>query len=70
MDRGSREEFLTGFVTLAVSLRPELHRYCSRLMGSVVDGEDVVQDLCSNPRCSRPVVQDSAAATLVLPDCP
>ena len=29
---------------LAEELRPELHRYCSRLMGSVIDGEDVVQD--------------------------
>ncbi len=25
-------------------LRPDLHRYCARLMGSVLDGEDVVQD--------------------------
>ena len=25
-------------------LRPRLHRYCARLTGSVVDGEDVVQD--------------------------
>ncbi len=25
-------------------LRPELHRYCARLMGSVVEGEDLVQD--------------------------
>ena len=25
-------------------LRPELHRYCARLTGSIVDGEDVVQD--------------------------
>jgi RNA polymerase sigma-70 factor (ECF subfamily) len=29
---------------LAEELRPELHRYCARLMGSVIDGEDVVQD--------------------------
>ena len=29
---------------LADKLRPELHRYCARLMGSVIDGEDVVQD--------------------------
>jgi RNA polymerase sigma-70 factor (ECF subfamily) len=28
----------------AAALRPELHRYCARLMGSVIDGEDVVQD--------------------------
>jgi RNA polymerase sigma factor (sigma-70 family) len=29
---------------LAGELRPQLHRYCARLMGSVIDGEDVVQD--------------------------
>lgn len=29
---------------MASALRPELHRYCARLMGSVIDGEDVVQD--------------------------
>ena len=28
----------------AGELRPELHRYSARLMGSVIDGEDVVQD--------------------------
>jgi RNA polymerase sigma factor (sigma-70 family) len=28
----------------AGELRPDLHRYCARLMGSVIDGEDVVQD--------------------------
>ena len=26
------------------SLRPELHRYCARLTGSVIEGEDLVQD--------------------------
>jgi RNA polymerase sigma factor (sigma-70 family) len=31
-------------LALADVLRPELHRYCARLMGSVIDGEDVVQD--------------------------
>ncbi|HBD37690.1 MAG TPA: RNA polymerase subunit sigma-70, partial [Cupriavidus sp.] len=31
-------------IALAEELRPELHRYCSRLMGSVIEGEDVVQD--------------------------
>jgi RNA polymerase sigma factor (sigma-70 family) len=32
------------FLALAGELRPELHRYCARLMGSVIEGEDVVQD--------------------------
>ena len=31
-------------LALAYELRPELHRYCARLMSSVFDGEDVVQD--------------------------
>jgi RNA polymerase sigma factor (sigma-70 family) len=31
-------------LALASELRPELHRYCARLLGSVIDGEDVVQD--------------------------
>ena len=31
-------------LALAGKLRPDLHRYCARLMGSVIDGEDVVQD--------------------------
>ncbi len=25
-------------------IRPDLHRYCTRLTGSVIDGEDIVQD--------------------------
>lgn len=40
MERDRQE----GLLALAAALRPELHRYCSRLMGSVIDGEDVVQD--------------------------
>jgi RNA polymerase sigma factor (sigma-70 family) len=32
------------FLALVGDLRPELHRYCARLTGSVIDGEDVVQD--------------------------
>jgi RNA polymerase sigma-70 factor (ECF subfamily) len=29
---------------LLVAMRPRLHRYCARMVGSVVDGEDVLQD--------------------------
>jgi RNA polymerase sigma-70 factor (ECF subfamily) len=32
------------FLTLVAKLRPDLHRYCARMVGSVIDGEDVVQD--------------------------
>jgi RNA polymerase sigma-70 factor (ECF subfamily) len=31
------------FDRLFASLRPKLHRYCARMTGSVIDGEDVVQ---------------------------
>jgi RNA polymerase sigma-70 factor (ECF subfamily) len=40
LERDRRAQLLA----LAEELRPELHRYCARLMGSVIDGEDVVQD--------------------------
>src|ERR1700733_12510847 len=32
------------FGQLMTALRPRLHRYCSRMVGSAIDGEDVVQD--------------------------
>src|SRR6202142_1626089 len=32
------------FEQLVGELRPRLHRYCARMTGSVVDGEDIVQD--------------------------
>jgi len=32
------------FLALVERLRPDLHRYCARMVGSVIDGEDVVQD--------------------------
>jgi RNA polymerase sigma factor (sigma-70 family) len=36
----AREQFLA----LVAEVRPELHRYCARLTGSVIEGEDIVQD--------------------------
>src|SRR5262245_63082572 len=32
------------FERLLVTLRPKLHRYCARMVGSVIEAEDVVQD--------------------------
>src|SRR4030095_1781812 len=32
------------FLETISHLRPRLHRYCARMVGSVLDGEDVVQD--------------------------
>jgi len=33
-----------GFEEIAEALRPKLHRYCARMAGSAIDGEDIVQD--------------------------
>jgi RNA polymerase sigma-70 factor (ECF subfamily) len=35
---------VTDIDALLVALRPKLHRYCARMTGSVIDGEDVLQD--------------------------
>ena len=32
------------FAQMTAELRPRLHRYCARMLGSAIDGEDVVQD--------------------------
>jgi RNA polymerase sigma-70 factor (ECF subfamily) len=33
-----------GFDGLLAGMRPRLHRYCARMVGSAIDGEDVLQD--------------------------
>src|SRR5438094_9272122 len=33
-----------GFEQLLAEFRPKLHRYCARMTGSVIDGEDVLQE--------------------------
>jgi RNA polymerase sigma-70 factor (ECF subfamily) len=48
MDESTALETLSAaraeFEKLIAQIRPELHRYCARMTGSVVDGEDVLQD--------------------------
>src|SRR5216683_3557352 len=41
---GPFEARYLAFLETLAHLRPSLHRYCSRMTGSVLDGEDVVQD--------------------------
>src|SRR5499426_2295354 len=41
---GPFEERYKAFLETISQLRPRLHRYCARMTGSVVDGEDVVQE--------------------------
>ncbi|MGH9353355.1 MAG: sigma-70 family RNA polymerase sigma factor [Terriglobia bacterium] len=41
---GPFEARYLAFLEAAAQLRPSLHRYCARMVGSVMDGEDVVQE--------------------------
>jgi DNA-directed RNA polymerase specialized sigma24 family protein len=41
---GPFEDRYLAFLETITQVRPRLHRYCSRMTGSVLDGEDVVQD--------------------------
>ena len=41
---GAFEARYLAFLETIAQLRPRLHRYCSRMTGSVLDGEDLVQD--------------------------
>src|SRR5438270_2541544 len=42
--KGKVEPRYLAFLEAVTSLRPRLHRYCARMTGSVLDGEDVVQE--------------------------
>jgi RNA polymerase sigma-70 factor (ECF subfamily) len=44
------------FEALVQDIRPELHRYCARMIGSVVDGEDVVQEALAKAFYSLPTI--------------
>jgi RNA polymerase sigma-70 factor (ECF subfamily) len=39
-----RAEPTSDFERLTNTIRPKLHRYCARMAGSSIDGEDIVQD--------------------------
>src|SRR5436190_4041332 len=42
--KGSLRDARARFAALVESIRPDLHRYCSRMTGSALDGEDIVQE--------------------------
>ena len=42
--RGRFEARYLAFLETISHMRPQLHRYCARMVGSVLDGEDVAQD--------------------------
>ncbi len=46
------------FDTLLAGMRPKLHRYCARMTGSAVDGEDVVQEALIKAVAARPALPE------------
>lgn len=45
------------FLELVAEIRPELHRYCARMVGSITDGEDVVQDALARAYYALPEME-------------
>jgi RNA polymerase sigma factor (sigma-70 family) len=49
------------FLELVADLRPELHRYCARMTGSVADGEDIVQETLARAYYLLPEMEEVPA---------
>jgi RNA polymerase sigma-70 factor, ECF subfamily len=43
-EAGLFEPQRTAFIESIAGLRPRMHRYCARITGSALDGEDVMQE--------------------------
>jgi RNA polymerase sigma factor (sigma-70 family) len=54
----AQEESRRQFLALVDELRPDLHRYCARMTGSVADGEDVVQDTLARAYYQLPELRE------------
>jgi hypothetical protein len=56
---GPFEARYLAFLETLTNLRPSLHRYCARMTGSVMDGEDVVQEALFEAYRKRDKFDDS-----------
>jgi RNA polymerase sigma-70 factor, ECF subfamily len=61
--RGLFGDRYRAFLETVMQLRPRLHRYCSRMTGSVMDGEDVVQEALFEAYRKLDQYDDSRALT-------
>ena len=46
------------FLEEMAGIRPQLHRFCSRMGGSLLDGEDIVQDVLVQAFYKLPTLED------------
>ncbi|WP_199111031.1 sigma-70 family RNA polymerase sigma factor [Collimonas sp. PA-H2] len=51
--QAAMDDVAQDFEKLLGEMRPKLHRYCARMTGSVVDGEDIVQDALAKAFAAR-----------------
>ena len=51
------------FLETIAQVRPRLHRYCARMLGSVMDGEDLVQDVLFQAYRKLDTYDDSRSLT-------
>ena len=58
-DGGKFDARYLAFLETISQLRPQLHRYCARMTGSITDGEDVVQDALFRAYRSLDMYDDS-----------
>jgi RNA polymerase sigma-70 factor, ECF subfamily len=54
MNSAPEDSAAAQFDALLLAVRPKLHRYCARMVGSVIDGEDVLQDALIKAVEARP----------------
>ena len=47
------------FVAAAAAVRPRLHRFCARMCGSSLDGEDLVQETLAEAFYNLPALKDA-----------
>jgi RNA polymerase sigma-70 factor, ECF subfamily len=62
------DESRADFERLIGELRPKLHRYCARMTGSVIDGEDVVQEALAKAVEARATNDPGAGAAIERPE--
>ena len=62
-DAGKFDARYRAFLETISQLRPQLHRYCARMTGSITDGEDVVQDALFRAYRSLDTFDDSRRLT-------
>src|SRR6266481_3574361 len=58
--QGTLEDARKRFLAAVKDMRPRLHRFCTRMCGSVLDGEDLVQETLAQAFYSLSSLKDES----------